>query len=394
MYDFCINGGGMVGAATALGLASKGYRVAIVEPHMPSPFDRESKPDIRVSAISQTSVDLLDALGAWRHIATMRVKPYTGLSVWEKADSRTDFTASSIGMPQLGYFVENRLLQLGCHQALKAFDNVVWFTDDNITDLSIGTDRSTITVGSQSFEARWLIGADGANSHVRNVARIGQAGWQYRQHAMGILVEMANKTEPVTWQQFTPTGPKAFLPLFGRYASLVWYDSENTLNGLKKLSPDQLKAMIISEFPDELMLNNNDFDVLECASFPLTRSHATKYVSQSAILIGDAAHTINPLAGQGVNLGFKDVSALLDCVERCSDIKSVEFSNLLITDYETPRRKDNLLMMSAMDGFYSVFSNSNSLVSSARNKVLKLVQRFIPLKQQVLAYAIGAQKWK
>ena len=393
MYDFCINGGGMVGAATALGLAKKGYSIAIIEPNMPLPFERESKPDIRVSAISQTSVDLLDTLGAWRHIASMRVKPYTGLSVWENTDSRTDFTAKSIDMPQLGYFVENRLIQLGCHQALAQYDNVVWFTQDKVTTMSIGPSGATVKVGNHAIEARWIIGADGANSQVRNAAHIGQTGWQYQQQAMGILVEMAHKTDPITWQQFTPSGPRAFLPLFGRYASLVWYDDEIVLKSLKKLSSTQLKAKILSAFPAELQMHN-DFEVLDRASFPLTRAHANKYVSQSAILIGDAAHTINPLAGQGVNLGFKDVGALLDCVERCSDVRSVEFSKRLLSDYEAVRRKDNLLMMSAMDGFYALFSNANTFVSVARNKLLELVQGLKPLKKQVLAYAIGVQKWK
>ncbi len=393
MYDFCINGGGMVGAATALGLAKKGYSIAIIEPNMPLPFERESKPDIRVSAISQTSVDLLDTLGAWRHIASMRVKPYTGLSVWENTDSRTDFTAKSIDMPQLGYFVENRLIQLGCHQALAQYDNVVWFTQDKVTTMSIGPSGATVKVGNHAIEARWIIGADGANSQVRNAAHIGQTGWQYQQQAMGILVEMAHKADPITWQQFTPSGPRAFLPLFGRYASLVWYDDEIVLKSLKKLSSTQLKAKILSAFPAELQMHN-DFEVLDRASFPLTRAHANKYVSQSAILIGDAAHTINPLAGQGVNLGFKDVGALLDCVERCSDVRSVEFSKRLLSDYEAVRRKDNLLMMSAMDGFYALFSNANTFVSVARNKLLELVQGLKPLKKQVLAYAIGVQKWK
>lgn len=393
MYDFCINGGGMVGAATALGLAKKGYSIAIIEPNMPLPFERESKPDIRVSAISQTSVDLLDTLGAWRHIASMRVKPYTGLSVWENTDSRTDFTAKSIDMPQLGYFVENRLIQLGCHQALAQYDNVVWFTQDKVTTMSIGPSGATVKVGNHAIEARWIIGADGANSQVRNAAHIGQTGWQYQQQAMGILVEMAHKADPITWQQFTPSGPRAFLPLFGRYASLVWYDDEIVLKSLKKLSSTQLKAKILSAFPAELQ-TNNDFEVLDWASFPLTRAHANKYVSQSAILIGDAAHTINPLAGQGVNLGFKDVGALLDCVERCSDVRSVEFSKRLLSDYEAVRRKDNLLMMLAMDGFYALFSNANTFVSVARNKLLELVQGLKPLKKQVLAYAIGVQKWK
>lgn len=400
MYDFCINGGGMVGAALALGLAQKGYNVALIESTMPATFERESTPDLRVSAISQASVTLLDSLGAWQHIALMRVKPYKGLSVWEQPQHRTDFTCDSIGVPQLGYFVENRLIQLGCYKALASYDNVTWFTGLSLKGISIDSNASSVTLrcnktnDEKQINARWLVAADGANSVVRQSAGIGTSGWQYAQYAMGINVEMTKPFDPVTWQQFTPSGPKAFLPLFGRYASLIWYDEKPVLNGLLGLSNDQLKAQIVHAFPKELTKNNNDFTVIDKAMFPLTRSHASTYVRDSVILIGDAAHTINPLAGQGVNLGFRDVAALLNTVSRCGDIHSASFESELVTHYEQPRRKDNLVMMSAMDGFYSLFSNQIGPISFVRNNLLSMIQKATPIKQRVLEYAIGVHEWK
>ena len=397
MIDFCINGGGMVGAALALGLAQQQYKVVVVEPHLPKPFSQTDGPDLRVSAISDASVTLLKALGAWEHIAAMRVKAYTGLSVWDDPAHRTDFTAQSIGMPQLGFFVENRLLQLGCHQALKQFDNVELISGHTVQDISLDTTATVTLSNGRAIEAKLLIGADGANSQVRNAIGIGTTGWQYTQQAMGITIKLDEPVEPVTWQQFTASGPKAFLPMFDNYASLVWYDSPDELKRLKSLNASQLESEILKTFPDELSKNNNSFSIIDKAIFPLTRSHANHYVKGCCALIGDAAHTINPLAGQGVNLGFKDVETFLSVSAAFKSssndsplsITDKVFSQKLISSYEKPRKRDNLMMMTAMDGFYTLFSNDVAPIKWIRNQLLSVAQRIEPAKKEVLKYAIG-----
>jgi 2-octaprenyl-3-methyl-6-methoxy-1,4-benzoquinol hydroxylase len=432
MYDFCINGGGMVGAALALGLAQQNYRVVVIEPNQPQPFELGQGPDLRVSAISEASVVLLKALGAWHNIEKMRLKPYVGLSVWDNPKHRTDFTAKSIDVPQLGYFVENRLLQLGCHQALTQHENVtVIFSDkvENITlpslcsptpssdaaaitqnsdaavecsvnklesgeeitrEVNTNNQRVCVTLSSSTkIDAKWLIGADGAKSQVRQFAGIGTSGWQYGQQAMGITIKMAKETQAITWQQFTPTGPKAFLPMYNEYASLVWYNSPEELKRLKGLNSTQLKNEVIEAFPDELTQNENDFSIIDKAAFPLTRMHASEYVRERMILIGDAAHTINPLAGQGVNIGFRDVQALLEVTAKRHDVTSQVFFKALKDDYQKPRKRDNLLMMSAMDGFYTLFSNDIAPIKWIRNQLLSVAEHAGPIKKEVLKYAIG-----
>ncbi|MDW5284313.1 FAD-dependent monooxygenase [Alteromonas macleodii] len=397
MVDFCINGGGMVGAALALGLAQQQFKVAVIEPYLPAPFNAETGPDLRVSAISEASVTLLKALGAWEHIAAMRVKPYTGLSVWDDPAHRTDFTAQSIDMPQLGFFVENRLLQLGCHHALKQFDNVELITGQTVQDIQLTNTANVSLSNGRTIEASWLVGADGANSQVRKAAGIGTTGWQYAQQAMGITIKMENAVEPVTWQQFTSSGPKAFLPMFDNFASLVWYDSPDELKRIKSLKASQLESEILKTFPDELTRNGNRFSVIDKAIFPLTRSHANHYVKGCCALVGDAAHTINPLAGQGVNLGFKDVETFLSvCTEfkpfgsdNALSLTDKVFSQRLISNYEKPRKRDNLVMMTAMDGFYTLFSNDVAPIKWIRNQLLSVAQRIEPAKQEVLKYAIG-----
>ena len=396
MFDFCINGGGMVGATLALGLAQQQFKVAVIEPYLPAPFKPEDGPDLRVSAISEASVTLLKALGAWEHIAAMRVKPYTGLSVWDDPAHRTDFTAHSIDMPQLGYFVENRLLQLGCHKALTRFDNVEIISGQKVEGILLTTTANVNLSNGRTLEAKWLVGADGANSQVRKAAGIGTTGWQYAQQAMGITIKMGNAVEPITWQQFTSSGPKAFLPMFDNYASLVWYDKPDELKRIKSLKPSQLESEILKTFPEELTKGKNSFSVIDKAIFPLTRSHANHYVKGCCVLIGDAAHAINPLAGQGVNLGFKDVEAFLSVSSNFKTNSTANdlltdgaFSHMLFSNYERPRKRDNLMMMTAMDGFYTLFSNDVAPIKWIRNQLLSVAQRIEPAKQEVLKYAIG-----
>ncbi len=396
MFDFCINGGGMVGATLALGLAQQQFKVAVIEPYLPAPFKPEDGPDLRVSAISEASVTLLKALGAWEHIAAMRVKPYTGLSVWDDPSHRTDFTAHSIDMPQLGFFVENRLLQLGCHKALTQFDNVEIISGQKVEDIRLTNTANVNLSNGRTLEAKWLVGADGANSQVRKAAGIGTTGWQYAQQAMGITIKMENAVEPITWQQFTSSGPKAFLPMFDNYASLVWYDTPDELKRIKSLKHSQLESEILKTFPEELTKGKNSFSVIDKAIFPLTRSHANHYVKGCCVLIGDAAHTINPLAGQGVNLGFKDVEAFLSVSSNFKTNSTANdlltdgaFSQMLFSNYERPRKRDNLMMMTAMDGFYTLFSNDVAPIKWIRNQLLSVAQRIEPAKQEVLKYAIG-----
>lgn len=379
MFDFCIVGGGMVGAATALGLAQKGFSIALVEEHMPKPFDSADGPDMRVSAISVTSQALLESLGAWQYIEDMRTCSYRRLSVWERPQCRTDFVSDDINAPRLGYIIENRVLQLGLHQALAHFANVTWFSDSPVQKIITGAAPEVHLTDKQQLHCRWLIGADGLHSQIRDAACIGTQGWQYRQQAFAIQIETRAQQQDITWQQFTPTGPVAFLPMYQQYASLVWYNSTANINRLKALSPIALKQEIIRCFPDELV----DFDVLKTAHFPLMRMHAKQYVKERVVLIGDAAHAINPLAGQGVNLGFKDVSALLACVT----------DELPKTDdflrYESKRRKDNLLMMTAMDAIYGTFKQTNPVIKTLRNLGFTLANNGGVVKHQVMKYAMG-----
>mgnify|MGYP003632866456 CR=1 FL=1 len=391
MFDFCVVGGGMVGSATALGLAKLGFKVAIIEPCMPVPFDPEQPPDMRVSAISLTSETLLQDLGVWDKIKNMRLCPYKRLSVWDKPSCRTDFDCGAIKQPHLGHIVENRLVQLGLHAVIATDSKVVFYENLKVTDIT-STDVANITLeDGQIIQANILIGADGGHSAVRDAANIGVQGWQYAQQALGIQIKTYEGQQDITWQQFTPDGPMAFLPLYDGFASLVWYHNAADIRHLKSLSKGKLKQHILQHFPADLV----DFEVLDVASFPLTRMHANQYFKGNTVVIGDAAHTINPLAGQGVNLGFKDVAVLLSVIndaltthDHSAVLQQSHYCDWL-KKYEVARRRDNLVMMSAMDLLYSTFSNSNMPLTLLRNLGLKLANHAGPIKNNAMKYAMG-----
>ncbi|HHF3005887.1 2-octaprenyl-3-methyl-6-methoxy-1,4-benzoquinol hydroxylase [Vibrio antiquarius] len=388
-YDIAVIGGGMVGAAVAVGFAKQGRSVVLVEGAKPKAFDAAQVMDIRVSAISHQSVELLDSLGAWSEIKSMRVCPYRRLETWEHPECRTRFHSDELSLEQLGYIVENRLIQLGLWQVFSQYDNLTVMCPERLKDIEFA-DVNLVTLESGvQFEANWVIGADGANSKVRQLAGIGVTAWDYRQHCMLINVKTELPQQDITWQQFTPSGPRSFLPLCSLtnedgqevgQGSLVWYDSPKRIKQLCAMGKPQLREEILRHFPVEL----GDIEVLQFGSFPLTRRHAQSYLSKNCVLVGDSAHTINPLAGQGVNLGFKDVDVLLSVTEHQEQLEDA-----LLAKYERARRPDNLLMQTGMDFFYKGFSNDLGPLKFVRNAALKFAENSGPIKAQVLKYALG-----
>ncbi len=380
-YDITVIGGGMVGAALALGAAKQGKNVALIEGVRPKAYDKAQPMDIRVSAIAKFSVNLLEDLGAWHTIQSMRVCPYRRLETWEHPECRTKFDAKSLGIDTLGYIVENRLIQLGLWEQIVCRQNIKTFCPDSLAAIECNDDVNVVTLASgEQLTTKLVVGADGAHSLVRQIAGIGITAWDYRQHCMLINVTTAQPQQDITWQWFTPDGPRAFLPLNGNQASLVWYDSPLRIRRLVAMEKKALKQEIVAHFPDEL----GDIDVIEAGSFPLVRRHAQTYYKNRCVLVGDAAHTINPLAGQGVNLGFKDVAALLAVLDQPEWDTEKK-----LAEYEKRRRSDNLLMQAGMDVFYTLFSNQTTPLKLVRNMMLKAVDSAGPVKEKVLKYALG-----
>jgi 2-octaprenyl-3-methyl-6-methoxy-1,4-benzoquinol hydroxylase len=404
-FDCVVVGGGMVGAASALSLVQLGLTVALVEKYQPQAFSIEQPLDLRVSAISLASQYLLEQLDVWSQIMSWRSCQYQRLGVWESAFSSVEFNAKDIKQSHLGHIIENRLIQLAMWQQIKKQKNIHLFCPNSLQNYQQLEQSIKLELTDEIISTRLLIAADGANSQVRQLAGIGITGWDYQQSAMLINVKTQLPQQDITWQQFLPSGPVAMLPMpnhditvtkneltvsqqkiqFQGCASLVWYHQSDKIKQLMTLSNKQLEQEIDAVFPKRL----GKIKVVNKGSFPLTRRHANYYQKGNVVLLGDAAHTINPLAGQGVNLGFKDVLALQTVVSEAIARNELWYSAEALQRYEKKRRTDNLLMMSVMDGFYTVFSHPSPVVKFLRNSALFTVNKFTPLKNKVLKQACG-----
>ena len=284
--------------------------------------------------------------------------------------------------------VENRVLQLALWQECEKYSNLDLVCPARLINLYQPKSQEEWILAlddGRTLQAKLVIGADGANSQVRKMAGIGSRGWQYRQSCMLISIQTQQPQQDKTWQQFFPSGPRAFLPLYDNWASLVWYDSPAKIRRLQGMSMEQLTGAISEAFPERL----GPVTAIASGAFPLTRHHASRYVIDGLALIGDAAHTINPLAGQGVNLGYRDVDVLLKEVIYARECIQPWHSLGVLKRYQRRRLPDNLIMQAGMDAFYMAFSEKLPGLKIVRNLGLMAAQRAGEAKKLALKYALG-----
>lgn len=388
-YDVVIIGGGMVGAVLAAALATAPLNIALIEDHLPEELDNQQEHDLRVSALSLASQRILSHVGAWPGIIRRRACPYRQMKVWELNDhlAATVFDAGDLGYPHLGHIVENRVVQLALMEQLRQQPNLRLFAPAKASQIDYSPGSTLIELDDgQQLIAKLLVAADGGQSRARQAAGIGVHSWDYRQQALVLSVVTDYPQQAITWQQFRPTGPLAFLPLSGQRASLVWYNSADAISRLAQLDDQALLDQVHQQFPAELGQINQ---LLARGSFPLRRQHAQHYVQEGVALIGDAAHLIHPLAGQGVNIGLLDAAALAQ-VLLAAQARGESLTDLTtLRRYPQQRRQHNLLMMQTMDLFYRVFSNDQLPLKLLRNIGLGLAGRLTPARKQVMAYAMG-----
>ena len=384
-YDVIIVGGGMVGATLAVALSEQpSLNIALVEAHITQPLSEEDKPDLRVSALNQASEILLKNLAIWPVLKHSRISPFSKMKVWETQSSLLHFDCADIGEKILGNIVENRNIQLASLERCQQQDNIDLLCPAKPAALS----KNSLTLeDGRTITATLIVGADGAQSLLRDWKNITTHGWDYQQSAVVCTVTTEKPHQQTAWQRFLPEGPLAFLPLADeQQCSIVWSNSSEEAELLCKLDDEHFKTTIAKAFQHTL---GDIVDVSERKTFPLKLRHADHYIEQGFALVGDAAHTIHPLAGQGVNIGLLDAATLAEIViaahQKGRDIGSLH----TLKKYQRRRKGDNLAMQLTMDAFKRAFGSDLEPIRWARRIGLKTVNQSSLLKNLFMQQASG-----
>ena len=384
-FDIVIVGGGMVGATLGCALARQGRRIAVIEAREPAPFDAGDDYDLRVSALSRASQRIFESLGVWEGILQRRANPYEHMHVWDATgDGEIHFDCAELDEPNLGHIVENRVIQDALLAALNSQENVSWLCPASLAALEVQPERAVLTLeGGERIAAPLVVGADGARSRVRELAGIPVQRQAYGQRGVVANVATEKPHQSTAWQRFLPTGPLAFLPLGDGRCSIVWSADDARAEALMAMDDQGFQAELAAALGYRL---GQITAVTPRAAFPLAGSQAQDYVRPRIALVGDAAHTIHPLAGQGANLGFLDAAALADVIDAAGDDPGVV---AVLRRYERTRRGEDVLMMRAMEGFKLLFGNQLGPLAWLRNKGLKLADRAGPVKHELIRRAMG-----
>jgi 2-octaprenylphenol hydroxylase len=386
-YDVAVVGGGLVGLSLAAMLGRNGFKTALVEAREPSTDWAEDSIDLRVYAISRVSRQLLEDAGAWPAIAPCACA-YRDMHVWDAGGSgEIHFDSAELGEPDLGHIIESRVIEKALLEVVQEMPGVSRFCPATVESMEADAGKQRIVLeDGRSLVASLLVGADGKHSNIRDYVGIHARASDYGQQALVAVVDTERGHDETAWQRFLPTGPLAFLPLRDGRSSIVWSATSDEAQRLLALDDDSFCAELGEAF--EYRLGN----VLSCgerALFPLARQYAEHYVAPGIALVGDASHVIHPLAGQGVNLGFKDVrelsAVLKDARQAGRDIGSLP----VLRRYERARKGDNMATMLAMDGFKHLFGATAPPVRWLRNAGLNLFDAATPLKNIVIRSAMG-----
>jgi 2-octaprenylphenol hydroxylase len=392
-FDVAIVGGGLIGATlTAILLKGSGLRVALIEQQEPARYAPQAEYEaLRVLAITRASEQIFRALGAWRYIEAGRLGYFREMHVWDAGGSGTiHFDSADLGEPTLGYIIENRLLQSALETVLQD-PPIVWYRPAEIAALTWQNHHVQLQLeDGRRLTAKLVVGADGAGSRIRELAGIAET-WarDYQQTALVCTVETERPHGEIARQRFLETGPLAFLPLADpHHCSIVWSTTPVEAQGLLALSDEAFRLRLETAFASAL---GNIVAVGPRAAFPLLRTQAEHYIKPRLALIGDAAHRIHPLAGQGANLGILDATSLAEVViaARASgrDIGSLR----VLRQYERWRKGENLAMMLAMDLFKDLFGSRLGPVRWARNVGLQITDATGPVKRWIMRRAMGLE---
>jgi len=371
-YDVAVVGAGMVGAAFASLLARGGLTVAVVEAREPAPFDPGSEIGLRVSAISPGSASVLEQAGAWQAIEKARCCAYRSMRVEEMGTAGgLDFEAAAFGLERLGTIVENDLVQASLWSVLQANALVDVYAPARVVVLENGPRQVRVELeDGRALAASLLIAADGASSDLRRRLGIRQDIWEYNQQGVVAVVATGEANPGIAWQRFMPGGPLAFLPLADGRSSIVWTRPTPAARELLAMAEDDFVAALCEASGGWL---GGVAQAGPRASFPLTMRLSEQYVSGLAVLLGDAAHVVHPLAGQGVNLGLADCAALVETLLEARSAGDGLGDRRRLEGWQRWRRSESELMAGGIHGLRALFAPA--ALAGLRGLGLRLVGR-------------------
>ncbi len=387
-YDITIIGGGCVGGTLACALAQAGLKVAVVEAREPQRVWPAGSVDVRVFAITRASERIFRSIGCWDAIERGGVSPFRDMRVWDASGSGAiHFDCAELGEPMLGYIIEQRVIQAALNARMDMLPSLTRLCPAELGAFELDADSMRVTLADgRRLHTRLLVGADGASSRVRGMAGIAVEMRDYQQEAVVAVVTTEQSHQETAWQRFLPTGPLAFLPLRDGRSSIVWSTTPQQAAELCALDAGEFLERLSAAFDQRL---GRVTAVEERVRFPLRRLHAKRYIAERLALVGDAAHVIHPLAGQGVNLGLLDAAVLFDViVEARAAARDYGLINNL-RRYERWRHGDNHTMQRAMDGIKGLFGASAVPLRVLRNTGLNAVDRSGPLKAVLARHAMG-----
>ena len=392
--DLIIVGAGMVGSTLALALEGSGLNIVVLDasPLEVADFDPLGGFEPRVSALSAASQRILQRVGAWPGIAAQRASPYTDMHVWDGSGTgQIHFSAETVHAEVLGHIVENRVVQDALLETMRRGGRLQLIGDARVEQLTQTAEGWRLTLGDgRELHTPLMIAADGANSAIRRLAGCETREWDYLHQAIVTSVRCSEAHQRTAWQRFTDDGPLAFLPLERdgdrHWCSIVWSVTEAEARRLMALDDLAFCAALERAFEQRL---GEVLEVDPRVCIPLRQRHAKRYVQPGLALIGDAAHTIHPLAGQGVNLGLLDAAVLAEVLEAAIARGERVADTRVLSRFERRRMPHNLAMMAAMEGFERLFQADLLPLRWLRNAGLKAVEALPEAKALFVRQALG-----
>lgn len=389
--DVAIIGGGMVGATLACALADTSLKVVIIDPQATMTPPSETKFDLRVSAITRASQRIFTQLDVWPEMLAQRVSPFQQMRVWEQDDpaaqAEMHFDSAELSEPYLGHIIENRVILSSLYKVLASKAQIQLMLGQRCSAMQFVDSHWQLQLADgQSLAAALVVGADGTQSWVRQQCAITSRGWDYDQSALVTYVKTSRSHQQTAWQRFLKDGPLAFLPLTDGYSSIVWSTSPIHAAHLLSLSDEAFGQELAAAYQGRLG------DIVECgprAAFPLRFMDAEHYILPGLALIGDAAHTIHPLAGQGVNLGILDAASLAQVLRQALTTHQAIGSQSVLRRYERWRKAENMSMFVMVDQIQRLFGTQLGGVKWLRNIGMSGLDRLTPVKNLIIDHAMG-----